>query len=549
TGLQAQAARGWYSPDSVSKSVSDFRRCVTEDMQVKELDGSDLSEAANTSAGIYSDFGTGRIFQDSPLRYIDMSGMVDMYRIPKYSYFFWKAFFSVKPVVFVEPDNWIPEKRGSKHNITVISNCDKLELKVNGISKGVLSTAGTDNNVVTFKDITVEEGVLSVTGTKSGKETTYTLKMGGEAARVKVTASSKSIAAVPGSIVIIKSDIVDGNGNEVFGASNAIRWSVSGPAVLVGPEFYESESGRHDREEGIGYTEMPVSNVIRSTGKPGVICVTVYSSGLASDSVKITAKNTKADYSIIGEPVLDPYGRNKVTRPGIIYDRVREQKREIKYTTADFNPGTLSLAGYKSALAAFIVKNNSNVDTASVEFRSLVNILGRQLFYNKGILTAGDYNYNVGHFNKCRIILGYIKSTKLPDLFKEGLRSYYADAIIMKGVEKDAEDEMNWMNWIPSGGTVVYSAVKGEKDYPEGAKTTESTDLSDLIALVYPVYRKFSDEAKARALSFIGRMNPWVRQVYNGSNDAGSGGSDAPYSYKAEKGKPILIPELKFISE
>ncbi len=548
-GIQAQSARGWYSTDSAKKAAVDLERCVTEDMQVTELAENDKSENGNVSSGIYQDHGTGRIFQDVPLRYTDMSGIVDMYRIPKYSYFFRKALFSGDPVVFIEPDHWIPSKTGHKTAINVITNCDRLELKVNGQSKGTQSPAGPGNKIITFKDITVENAPLTVIGTKNGKEISCTVNMSGEAARLELTSSDDSIAASLASVAVITADIVDAGGNKVFGASNAVKWSVSGPATLVGPSFYESESGKHDMEEGTGYTEMPVSNVIRSTGKPGNICVTVFSSGLASDSVIIKARNVIIDNSIINEPVPDPLGRNRVTRPGIIYDRVREQKRDIKYTTGDFAFERSAPADYKKRITDFIIKNNPGVDSASVEFRSLIKILGRQLRYNNGIMTAKDYNYNVGHYNKCRIILGYIKSTKLPGLFKEGLRSYYANAIIIRGIEKDAEDEMNWMNWIPSGGTVVYSATMGMTGLPANARTSESTDLSDLIDLVYPVYSKFSDEAKARALSFISRMNPWVRQVLNENSNSGEDGRNPGYSYKVEQGMPILIPELKFISE
>ena len=44
-------------------------------------------------------------------------------------------------------------------------------------------------------------------------------------------------------------------------------------------------------------------------------------------------------------------------------------------------------------------------------------------------------------------------------------------------------------------------------------------------------------------------MNPYVTQSYNESNGADNDKNGIAYSYKAEKGKPVLIPELKFIAE
>ena len=103
----------------------------------------------------------------------------------------------------------------------------------------------------------------------------------------------------------------------------------------------------------------------------------------------------------------------------------------------------------------YILKNNPSTDTTTVELRALVELFSSHLLNNNGRLVADDYNFNTDHYNNCRLISGYINATKLPQLFKETLRKYYADVIIRQGIEKNAGDEMNWLNWIPSGGTVI----------------------------------------------------------------------------------------------
>ena len=68
--------------------------------------------------------------------------------------------------------------------------------------------------------------------------------------------------------------------------------------------------------------------------------------------------------------------------------------------------------------------------------------------------------------------------------------------------------------------------------------------------MFYPQFKNFSEEAKERALIFINKMNPYVKVSY--INEQRSGGDKknlANVSYTAEKGQPILIPALKFISE
>jgi hypothetical protein len=100
---------------------------------------------------------------------------------------------------------------------------------------------------------------------------------------------------------------------------------------------------------------------------------------------------------------------------------------------------------------------------------------------------------------------------------------------------------MNWLNWIPSGGTVVI--VVNEKPSPgvKGIVYTTNPDLEQIISVVYPQFANFSQDAKERALVFISKANPYIH--------ISSSGGQTKVSYTAEKGHPILIPLLKFISE
>jgi len=169
---------------------------------------------------------------------------------------------------------------------------------------------------------------------------------------------------------------------------------------------------------------------------------------------------------------------------------------------------------------------------------------------------------------------GFINSTKLPPLFKDGLKKYYSEVLIKRGTVKDSGEEMNWLNWIPSGGTVVIvqdenavpnANLKGaiftksteladiiSVVYPQFVKFshTKSTELADIISVVYPQFVKFSQEARERALVFISKANPYVH-VSSVSEQSREGDKEKQtnVSYTAEKGQPILIPLLKFISE
>jgi hypothetical protein len=536
--------RGWYNKDVKDLEPDDQQQCGTEEHQQNMLKASGIFGTGNLCIWLYEDHGADREYLNSPLLHVNPKGYVDVYRIPKYAYYFWQATYSQKPMVFILPHFWRQQYLGQKKDIVVNSNCDKVELKVNNASMGVLTPDESNFHSVTFKDITVENGTITAVGTKAGKTITTQVVMAGEPAKITLTGSHQKISADRGNVAIITADITDAKGNHVYGATNTVKWSVTGPSILAGPAVYESDINKDHSMEGVWYMDMPVSNVIRSTGKPGKIHVTVSASGMASGSFDIVAEEVKPDNSVITEPVLSEEGRRPVSRPELVVDRLDEIPKEINIILEDLNLGSSDRKGYARSIKGYILKNNPANDSSTVEFKALIELFATHLVNNNGRLVADDYNFDTDHYNNCKLISGYINATKLPPLFKEGLKKYYAEAIIMKGSEKNAGDEMNWMNWIPSGGTVVISQDGSTPVWPKGTIVTNKTDLVDLITAVYPVFAKYSDDARERALIFIGKMNPYVRVVSEKDQN-----DPQKVRYVAEKGKPILIPLIKFISE
>ena len=542
--------RGWYNKDVRDLEPADGQQCGTEEHQQNMLKKSGRFGTGNLCIWLYEDHGADREYLNSPLLHVNPKGFVDVYRVPKYAYYFWQANYSKKPMVFIQPHYWRSQYLGQKKDFEVVSNCDTVELKVNEVSKGFRFPGDSNFHTVTFKDISVEDGILTAVATARGKSVSTQVVMAGESAKITLKSSHRKIPADRGSVVILTADITDSQGNHVYGATNTIKWKVEGPATLTGPSVYESDIGKHHQMEGVWYMDMPVSNIIRSTGKPGKILVKVMASGLASASADIEAVEIKADNSVITEPVLTDEGRRPVTRATLNINRLDNVPQVLKLTGDDFNIIASDKKGFALNMRDYILKNNSLADTGTVEFKVLTDILASQLVNNNGRMIADDYNFNVEHYNNCRLIGGYIKSTKLPALFQEGLRNYYADVIIRRGNEKDAGEEMNWLNWIPSGGTVLISQTGPVSAGIKGAMVTGKQELADIIAVVYPAFRNFSDEGRERALIFISKMNPYIHvSAASEQNTEGDKSIITKITYTAEKEKPILIPLLKFIAE
>jgi hypothetical protein len=548
--LKRNTIRGWYSKDGADADPADFQKCGTEELQQKTLKASEKFGAGNLCTWLYEDHGADREYSNSPLLHVNTMGYVDLYRIPKYAYYFWQASYGKKPMVFIQPHFWRSQYIDQLRDIVVNSNCDKVELFVNGTSKGYKLTDQSNFHSITFNNVRIETGIISVVATKGENTVKTEVVMAERPAKIVLACSHTKINADRGSVAIITADIADSKGNHVYGATNTIRWNISGPATLVGPAVYESDMNKRQMMDGVWYIDMPVSNVIRSTGKPGKIHIAVSASGLASGALDIDAEELISDNSIIKEPILKEEGRIPVAKIFLNPNRLEEIPIEIKESKAEINISSSGKQGYEKAIKDYIFKENPAVDTTSTEFKTLIGLLGTQLINTDGHFSAADFNFNISHYNNCRLIAGYVNKTKLPQLFKDGLRSYYSDIMISKGSEKDAGEEMNWLNWIPSGGTVVI--VQNEKTGPivKGVIYTKNSALTDIISAVYPQFANFSQEAKERALTFISKANPYVHAV--SSNDQSLGvdkEKQTIVSYVAEKGQPILVPLLKFISE
>jgi beta-galactosidase len=547
--LPVSSIRGWYNRDVKNLEPTVNLQSGTEENAAKMLGSNKGFGKGNIVNLKYDDHGSRQVFINSPLQNVSNDGAVDIYRIPKYAYYFWQANYSKNPMVFIRPHFWRSQYLGQQKDIIVNSNCDKVELLVNGEIKGTKIPSQSDFNSVTFNNITVEAGSLTAIGTRDGKTIKKEIVLAGKPAKLLITGSHRRIPADRASVAIIMADIVDTWGNHVYGAVNTIKWNVSGPAALVGPAIYESDLKKNQGPEGVGYTDMPVSNVIRSTGEKGVIHISVSAGELASGTFDITAEELISDNTVIPEPVLKDEGRMPVPRKTLKSSRLDEVPQEIKEATGEINLGNSDKPGYKIAIREYIRKENESADTSTVEFRTLVNVFSSLLSNNSGRIIADDYNFSIAHYNNCRLISKYINVTKLPQPFKDGLRKYYSDEVIIKGSEKNAGDEMNWLNWIPSGGTVVI--VQDEKQ-PAGVKGviyTRKIELSEIIAVVYPQFVNFSPEAKERALTFISKANPYIHPAQVNGQQAADNTDKQNISFVAEPGQPILIPLLKFLSE
>ncbi len=87
---------------------------------------------------IFRDFGTP-LRPENPIPYLNQKGLVDRNNNPKDAYYVFKSYWTSKPeFCYIESKTWTTRNgsKGVKRDVKVFSNCDEVELFLNGVSMG-----------------------------------------------------------------------------------------------------------------------------------------------------------------------------------------------------------------------------------------------------------------------------------------------------------------------------------------------------------------------------------------------------------------------------
>jgi beta-galactosidase len=232
---------------------------------------------------------------------------VDLCGFPKDRYYLYQSQWTTTPMVHVLPHwNW-KGKEGEIIPVYSYTNCDEVELFVNGKSFGK-KVKGKDFTEIPaeyhgFKkglykskyrlswDVPYEAGILKVIGYKNGKEAAVNeIKTAGEPIQIKMVADRKEINANGEDISFITVRIEDAQGNICPLANNLVNFTIDGEGVIAAVG-----NGDATCLTPFNSTKMESFNglcmiYIKSSEKVGDIKVTAHSNILKSDTLTIKSK-------------------------------------------------------------------------------------------------------------------------------------------------------------------------------------------------------------------------------------------------------------------
>ncbi len=235
-------------------------------------------------------------------------GVIDLCGFPKDSYYFYQSQWTDKPMLHLLPHwNWSGHE-GQVIPVIAYTNCDSVELFVNGKSFGIKSYvfpqqghAGawykyahpyifpTTSDLHLSWDVPYEPGALKAVGRKNGQIVTEEIHTTTEPYSIRLSADRTEINADGEDIADVKVEIVDKHGWVVPTADNLIKFEVEGEAKLAG-----TDNGNPTDTTQMKSSERRVFNglalaVIKSTRRTGAIRLTAVSGGLKSAVIEFTS--------------------------------------------------------------------------------------------------------------------------------------------------------------------------------------------------------------------------------------------------------------------
>jgi beta-galactosidase len=246
------------------------------------------------------------------------SGVIDMAGFPKSSFYFYQSQWTDKPMIHIFPHwNW-EGREGQVIPVMVYSNCDAVELFVNGKSFGEqrlefpsYGMAGkyplrdrpdvveTTDDLHLMWTVPYQAGELKAVGRIRGEIVyTETVRTTGKPAALRVSTDKNTLRANGDDVAHIKVEIVDSKGNMIPTSNNEIHFTLKGEGQLLGLESGDNRSHnsghfRH-RDPSQPATKDAFGGLllgyIQATQKAGTVTVAVSSPGLKGMEVKIVTQ-------------------------------------------------------------------------------------------------------------------------------------------------------------------------------------------------------------------------------------------------------------------
>jgi len=312
TGTENVSVGGLRGQYSIASDQSDRRPGRSRDYRLGMIQAEQLWKFTSVNDYVIGDFmwtGIDYLGEAGWPNKNSSSGVIDLCGFPKDGFYFYQSQWTKKPMVHILPHwNWAGSE-GRVISVIAYSNCDTVELFLNGKSFGAKSyvfpqqghskswngytrpyVAPTTSDLHLSWDVPYEPGTLKAVGRKNGKIISEEVRTTSKPAAIRLSADRKNINADAHDIANVKVEIVDENGFVVPTASNTIEFKIEGEGILLGTDNgnpqdkTQMKSRQRDAFNGLALA------VVQSTEKSGSIRLTAVSEGLKDAVLQVVSQ-------------------------------------------------------------------------------------------------------------------------------------------------------------------------------------------------------------------------------------------------------------------
>jgi beta-galactosidase len=239
------------------------------------------------------------------------AGVIDTCGFKKDGFYFYQSQWTGKPMLHLFPHwNW-KGREGQFVPVTCYTNCDTVELFLNGKSLGVKGyefprygmeghygnlpararALRTTADLHLSWDVPYEPGTLRAIGTKDGNAvTTLEVSTTGEPAKIALSTDRQNLTPDHRDVAHLTVEIQDAQGRTVPVANNEITFDIQGEGRLIGvdngdPASHEDYKANHRT----AYNGLCLG-IVQSTARAGQLRITASSPSLQPDSLTILSK-------------------------------------------------------------------------------------------------------------------------------------------------------------------------------------------------------------------------------------------------------------------
>ena len=386
----ALSSRGVYARDNVNYQCSSFD---DDGVSWGDFAAVALKRHMDSSylAGMFIWAGYDYIGEPTPFnKYPTKSsyfGIYDTCGFPKDIKYMYQSRWTTAPMIHILPHwDWTD---GNK-KVWLYSNCDKVELFLNGTSLGAKTKDQIGAKYEFEYTVTYEKGTLVANGYDSSnrvvaQDIVYTSL--NTASTTKLYSDKSSVNINSDDLVFITCDIVDRNGVIIPNANNEITFTVEGGTV-IGTDNGNAACVEKYRTNKKSAFNGKVLCVVKPNNITGDMTITASGSGLVQKTITVsksekTVLNTKQTSAFIDatNPTIYDYASESIACTGI---------------SLNHNTLTLNATGDGSENANLLSGVNSRIHGSNLEFDAIALEAGvyEVANINKGTFTWLGYTIN-----------------------------------------------------------------------------------------------------------------------------------------------------------